>query len=596
MQHPADHSYWQLILQLLKHVSLRRRFQIVVLFALMLVVSVAELFSIGAVLPFLGVLTAPESVFKHSMAQPLIHALNITEPKQLLTFLTFMFGVAAVVSGGLRLLLSWTQIRLSYALGADFSAEIYKRTLYQPYAVHLNRNTSEVIAGVTSKADGIVHQTVMPSLTIVSSVVMMATVLVALMTVEPVVTAAAILSFGSIYAVVIAVTKKRLSIDGNLINRQQSRVIKALQEALGGIRDVLIDGTQSLYCQIYRDADWRLRKAQSNIAFVAVSPRYIVEALGMALIAAMAYMLAIQPGGLGTAIPVIGMLALAAQRMLPLLQQAFASWSNIRGGKSALNDVVDFLNQPLPADADKPEPMSLPFHHSISFDSVGFQYGKNLPWVLHGLNLTIPKRSRIGFIGTTGSGKSTLLDIVMGLLTANHGRLKIDDIEINTLNCRSWQKHIAHVPQSIFLADASIAENIAFGIPADQIDLYRVRQAAEKAQMAETIESWQDKYKTLVGERGVRLSGGQRQRIGIARALYKNADVVVFDEATSALDGETEQAVMESIKNLCDDLTVLIVAHRVTTLRDCTQVVELSNGRVKRIGSYQEIIQNIEQK
>ena len=596
MQHPADHSYWHLILQLLKHVSLRRRFQIVVLFALMLVVSVAELFSIGAVLPFLGVLTAPESVFKHSMAQPLIHALNITEPKQLLTFLTFMFGVAAVVSGGLRLLLSWTQIRLSYALGADFSAEIYKRTLYQPYAVHLNRNTSEVIAGVTSKADGIVHQTVMPSLTIVSSVVMMATVLVALMTVEPVVTAAAILSFGSIYAVVIVVTKKRLSIDGNLINRQQSRVIKALQEALGGIRDVLIDGTQSLYCQIYRDADWRLRKAQSNIAFVAVSPRYIVEALGMALIAAMAYMLAIQPGGLGTAIPVIGMLALAAQRMLPLLQQAFASWSNIRGGKSALNDVVDFLNQPLPADADKPEPMSLPFHHSISFDSVGFQYGKNLPWVLHGLNLTIPKSSRIGFIGTTGSGKSTLLDIVMGLLTANHGSLKIDDIEINTLNCRSWQKHIAHVPQSIFLADASIAENIAFGIPADQIDLNGIRQAAEKAQMAETIESWQDKYKTLVGERGVRLSGGQRQRIGIARALYKNADVIVFDEATSALDGETEQAVMESIKNLGDDLTVLIVAHRVTTLRDCTQVVELSNGRVKRIGSYQEIIQTLEQK
>lgn len=595
MQHPADHSYWQLILQLLKHVSLRRRFQIVVLFALMLVVSVAELFSIGAVLPFLGVLTAPESVFKHSMAQPLIHALNISEPKQLLTFLTFMFGVAAVVSGSLRLLLSWTQIRLSYALGADFSAEIYKRTLYQPYAVHLNRNTSEVIAGVTSKADGIVHQTVMPSLTIVGSVVMMATVLVVLMTVEPVVTAAAILSFGSIYAMVIAVTKKRLSIDGSLINRQQSRVIKALQEALGGIRDVLIDGTQSLYCQIYRDADWRLRKAQSNIAFVAVSPRHIVEALGMALIAAMAYMLAIQPGGLGTAIPVIGMLALAAQRMLPLLQQAFASWSNIRGGKSALKDVVDFLNQPLPADADKPEPLSLPFHHRISFDSVGFQYGKNLPWVLHGLNLTIPKRSRIGFIGTTGSGKSTLLDIVMGLLTANHGRLKIDDIEINTLNCRSWQKHIAHVPQSIFLADASIAENIAFGIPPDQIDLNRVRQAAEKAQMAETIESWQDKYKTLVGERGVRLSGGQRQRIGIARALYKNADVIVFDEATSALDGETEQAVMESIKNLGDDLTVLIVAHRVTTLRDCTQVVELSNGRVKRIGSYQEIIQTIKQ-
>ena len=594
MQYPANHSYWHLILQLLKHVSFRRRIQIVVLFLLMLVASVAELCSIGAVLPFLGVLTAPESVFKHHMAQPLIHALNITEPKQLLVFLTLIFGIVAIVSGGLRLLLSWTQIRLSYALGADFSAEIYKRTLYQPYAVHLNRNTSEVIAGVTSKADGIVHQTVMPSLTIISSVVMMATVLVALMTIEPMVTAAAILSFGAIYAVVMTVTKKRLSIDGNLINRQQSRIIKALQEALGGIRDVLIDGTQSLYCQIYRDADWRLRKAQSNIAFVAISPRYIVEALGMALIAAMAYMLAIQPGGLGTAIPVIGMLALAAQRMLPLLQQAFASWSNIRGGKSALNDVVHFLNQALPADADKPEPTSLAFHHSITFDGVGFQYGPNLPWVLHGLNLTIRKRSRIGFIGTTGSGKSTLLDIVMGLLSPSIGGLRIDNIEINALNCRAWQKHIAHVPQSIFLADATIAENIAFGVPKDQIDWKRVKLAAENAQIADTVESWQEKYRTLVGERGVRLSGGQRQRIGIARALYKNADVIVFDEATSALDGETEHAVMESIKNLSEDLTVLIVAHRLTTLRDCTQVVELSNGQVKRIGSYHEIIQTTE--
>ena len=594
MQYPANHSYWHLILQLLKHVSFRRRIQIVVLFLLMLVASVAELCSIGAVLPFLGVLTAPESVFKHHMAQPLIHALNITEPKQLLVFLTLMFGIAAVVSGGLRLLLSWTQIRLSYALGADFSAEIYKRTLYQSYAVHLNRNTSEVIAGVTSKADGIVHQTVMPSLTIISSVVMMATVLVALMTVEPMVTTAAILSFGTIYAVVIALTKKRISIDGNLINRQQSRVIKALQEALGGIRDVLIDGTQSLYCQIYRDADWRLRKAQSNIAFVAISPRYIVEALGMALIAAMAYMLAIQTGGLGTAIPVIGMLALAAQRMLPLLQQAFASWSNIRGGKSALNDVVHFLNQALPADADKPGPTSLAFHHSITFDGVGFQYGPNLPWVLHGLNLTIRKRSRIGFIGTTGSGKSTLLDIVMGLLSPSIGGLRIDNIQINALNCRAWQKHIAHVPQSIFLADATIAENIAFGVPKDQIDWKRVKLAAENAQIADTVESWQEKYRTLVGERGVRLSGGQRQRIGIARALYKNADVIVFDEATSALDGETEFAVMESIKNLSEDLTVLIVAHRLTTLRDCTQVVELSNGQVKRIGSYHEIIQTTE--
>jgi ATP-binding cassette subfamily B protein len=561
----------------------------------MIVVAFFEVISIGAVLPFLGVLTAPAKVFEHPIARPLIQLLDLTQADQLLKPLTILFGITAIVSGGLRLLLTWVQTRLSFAMGSDFSSIIYRRTLYQPYAIHLSRNTSEVISGVSTKADGIIHQTILPILMISSSGMMILTVMLVFLSIQPVVAFLAIGGFGSIYSIVIKATRKQLTANSQLVSRQHSRIIKVLQEALGGIRDVLIDGTQNIYCDIFRDADWRLRRAQSNINIVAISPRYIVEALGMAMIALLAYQLAVRPDGLASAIPIMGALALAAQRMLPLLQQAYSNWTNMRGGQSGLCDALDFLDQPLPEYANEPPPKPLPFSKEISLSGLGFRYGDQLPWVVKDLSLQIPRGSRIGFIGTTGSGKSTLLDIIMGLLSPSEGEMLIDGQPISDTNCRSWQAHISHVPQSIFLADASIAENIAFGIQSDLIDISRVRHAAERAQIANTVASWKLGYDTVVGERGVRLSGGQRQRIGIARALYKAADVIVFDEATSALDGDTEHAVMESIKQLSDELTILIVAHRLSTLRDCTHVVELAKGSIKRVGSFQEIIGSTQQ-
>jgi ATP-binding cassette subfamily B protein len=248
------------------------------------------------------------------------------------------------------------------------------------------------------------------------------------------------------------------------------------------------------------------------------------------------------------------------------------------------------MAQSLPADAAEPSPSPLAFQRDIGFDALSFRYSPTRPWVLQGLSLRIPKGGRVGFVGTTGSGKSTLLDIVMGLLIPTTGSLRIDGVEITSSNCRAWQAHIAHVPQSIYLADTTVAENIAFGVPSSQIDLGRIQRAARRAQIADSIESWEHGYATLVGERGVRLSGGQRQRIGIARALYKEVDVIVFDEATSALDNETESAVMDSINGLGGELTILMVAHRLSTLRGCTQVVELADGAIKRIGTYEEIV------
>jgi ATP-binding cassette subfamily B protein len=232
----------------------------------------------------------------------------------------------------------------------------------------------------------------------------------------------------------------------------------------------------------------------------------------------------------------------------------------------------------------------LRFQKQIKLNELSFRYAPNTPWVLNNINLTIARGSRIGFIGTTGSGKTTLLDIVMGLLQPTEGTLEIDGKPVTLHNQRSWQVHLAHVPQAIFLADSTIEENIAFGVPRDQINHVRVTQAAQKAQIADIIETWPARYQTFVGERGIRLSGGQRQRIGIARALYKQADVIIFDEATSALDNETEQAVMRAIEGLSEDLTVLIIAHRLSTLKNCTQIVELGGGGIRRIGTYQEVV------
>jgi ATP-binding cassette subfamily B protein len=273
-----------------------------------------------------------------------------------------------------------------------------------------------------------------------------------------------------------------------------------------------------------------------------------------------------------------------------MLQLAYSSWSSFRGAQVVLQDAIALLEQPLPNYAEGPTIEAIPFQQAITMEKVSFRYGVNTPWVLRDLSLEIPKGSRIGIIGTTGSGKSTLLDIIMGLLHPSEGKIAIDGMEVTDQNHRGWQSHISHIPQAIYLSDATIAENIAFGVPIEKINHQQVQFAAKQAQIAETIETWEQGYETTVGERGVRLSGGQRQRIGIARALYKQADVIIFDEATSALDNETERAVMEAIDNIQEEITILMVAHRLTTLKSCNLIIELEDGKIKRSGSYLEIV------
>ena len=578
-----------LLTRLWLHISKRRRTQFALLLILMILASFAEIISIGAILPFLAVLTDPDRIFNYPSVQPFIHVAGLTSPTQLLLPLTILFGIAALISGAIRLLLLWASTRLSFATGADLSILVYRRTLYQPYSVHVARNSSEIINGISGKTAAVIS-TVVAILNLISSVTILLAILFTLLSVDPLIALSAFGGFSLIYTVIIKITKSRVLLNSQLIARESTQVIKSLQEGLGGIRDVLIDGTQATYCNIYRNADLPLRNAQGNNSFIGMSPRYALEALGMLLISALAFTLANQPHGIAKAIPVLGALALGAQRLLPVLQQAYSSWSTIQGGQASLQDALELLDQPMPDYADQPPAKPIPFQHQIDLKDLSFLYTPHTPLVINNLNLTIPKGSRFGFIGVTGSGKSTLLDIVMGLLQPTEGSLQIDEESITTSNNRAWQAHIAHVPQAIYLADSTIEENIAFGIPKGKIDFNRVKIAAEQAQIADIIETWPKKYKTYVGERGIRLSGGQRQRIGIARALYKQADVIIFDEATSALDNETEQAVMQSIEDLGKDLTILIIAHRLTTLKNCDQIVELGEGGIKRIGTYAEIV------
>ena len=581
----------RLLIRLWGHINRRRRGHFTILLFLMLFASLAEVVSIGAVLPFLGVMTAPDRVFAYPAAQPIYQALGILDAQQLLLPFTIAFAIAAFFAGAMRLLLLWANTRLSFATGADLSISIYRRTLYQPYSVHCARNSSEVISGISGKANTAIYSIVLPLMSLISSGVMLIAILLIMLAVEPIITMMAFGSFGLIYLAIVRFTRRQLLLDSQCQARESVQVIKSLQEGLGGIRDVLIDGSQNTYCELYNKADLALRRAQGNGAFMGASPRYAMEALGMILIAALAYSLSQQSDGIHKAIPVLGALAVGAQRMLPVLQQAYSAWTVMHSAQASLLDTLDLLDQPLPDYANTAfSTPPLPFTKELQIKQLSFCFNINAPLILNQINLTIAKGSRVGIVGTTGSGKSTLLDIVMGLLQPSHGALEVDGQVVNSSNNRAWQAHIAHVPQTIFLADSTIEENIAFGVPKDKIDRQRVRLAAQQAQIASSIETWPEKYQTFVGERGVRLSGGQRQRIGIARALYKQADVIIFDEATSALDNETEQAVMQAIESLSKDLTLLIIAHRLTTLKNCTQIVEMGNGGIIRTGTYEDIM------
>ena len=558
------------------------------LMVLMLIGAVAELVTIGAVIPFIALLADPARAMEFEVLQRFFAAIGWTQPDALMLPMTLLFVAIVIASAGIRLLLTWVKNRFSYGLGYDIGVQLYSKVLFQPYNWHIARNTSKTIAAV-NKVQVVVNGVLKPIMEAIIGAITGLAIVILLLVIEPVAAITAAVVFGVFYLVVVRLMRLRLRRNSKIIAEAQTARIKAVQEGLGGIRDVLLDSSQPYYKKNYEKVDQRLRRAQSTNAFIGAAPRFIIEPIGITLIVGLAFYLSSTPGGLMAALPTLGALALGAQRLLPLLQQLYAGWSKVMGNRQNFADVLEYLELRETDILKTGQTPPLEFQDAIQLEDIHYRYQESGPWVLDGINVSIPRGSRIGIAGVTGSGKTTLMDLLMGLLNPTEGQMLIDGELLSAQNRKSWQQRVAHVPQFIFLADASIAENIAFGVPKRQIDMDRVRLAARRAQIADFIESRDQAYDARVGERGIQLSGGQRQRIGIARALYKNADVLVFDEATSALDDETESAVMSAIEGLDKDLTIVLIAHRVSTLKSCSQILVLSEGRILDSGSYQQV-------
>lgn len=601
---------------LLSGLAPKRKLQLGVFVLLSLMTVVAEMVTLGSLVPFIAVMIDPNYIDRYPIVSRLLGDGGLGG--SVLAVTGALLAVIVIASGVIRLLATWFGTRMSYGVGADMAAQVYRRTLYRPYAWHIAHNTSEVLAGV-EKANQVTTGVVLPITEAAVALLTSIGIAAMLLLIDPTTAIVASVAFTLVYGLMTWLLARQVARNGAVVSRNATLRVRAIQEGLGGIRDVLLDGTQTVFDRRFATVDYEQKRAQAANRLAAALPRYLIESAGMMLIIGLAFWLTQEEGGLQRAIPVLGALAFGAQKLMPQIQTLYQSWINIQGNRKQLADVVELLRLPVQAGGDDPHAGAYADHQSshpvmgaitvaisppsnsisgerttyvpvVEFRDVGFRYREDLPPALTEVSLAIQRGDRVGFVGETGSGKSTLIDLIMALLTPSGGEILIDGQMLNDRNRRAWQRRIAHVPQAIYLSDASVAENIAFGVPLSRIDMERVRQAAERAQIASFIESMPQGYRATVGERGVRLSGGQRQRIGLARALYKGADILVLDEATSALDDATEKSVMAAVNALDRDLTVLMIAHRISTLSDCNSIYRLHHGRATHLGGFDALI------
>jgi ATP-binding cassette subfamily B protein len=555
-----------------------RRRELVRLTLLMPVVAAAEMIMVAAVVPVLSILTGTN---KEVVLLPnLIGWIEQISPTSPLLAAALLFLAASIATAALRLLLSWKTLQFSAQLGHDLNLAVQHRLLHQPYLFHVATNSSKLIATL-DKVDQLAFDLAQRGLQGMSAAVISIAVIVVLLKVDPLSAAAAALLVVMLYGIVSILLRRRIKASSDILEHAFERRIQRVQESIGGIRDVIIDQSQRSHLSAFASIDKPFQTARAETMFLSSAPRYLAEGIGLCLIALIGIFLATRPGGLTAAIPVLGALTLGAQRLLPLSSQVYSAWIGLSSAAPILRDVASLVSLPV----DRIEAMlgRLPFQDSITFQDVGFHYSDRNSAAVSGLNFTIHCGARIAVVGETGAGKSTLADLLMGLIEPTHGRILVDGKPLTGDSLATWRKSIAHVPQSIFLADTTLARNIALVDPSEEPDMARVTAAASAAQLDTFVSTLPNGYDTFVGERGAKLSGGQRQRLALARAIYRQAPLLVLDEATSALDVETEAAVMSSLEQLRDHgCTTVIIAHRASTVEHCDQVLTLADGRLVR--------------
>ncbi|MBS7808572.1 ATP-binding cassette domain-containing protein [Variovorax sp. PCZ-1] len=566
--------------ELSEYLPRRRKRQFVALTLLGLVGGVAEIASVGMIVPFLAALLDPTSFAKFQFMNLDWEIFRLAN-HEWVVLLTTLFCILVLVSGMLRLLVLYANNKFCFAIGHDLSLLAYSGTVRENYSAHTQRNSSEVINVLTTSINEVIFYVILSCLTMISSGLIMVAIATVIVIIVP---AYATISLGLLAAVYIALTlslRSKLQRNSALITISQVRSQKLIQESLMGIREIAVDAAQGTFISLFDNTDKGMRTAQYQNQFMAQSPRFLLEMMGTLVIAGLAFvMVNSQQAGVGAAISILAVMAIGLQRLLPVAQSFYQSWTMLQGARSSLDQTLDLLrqvskNKPIQSVTELPSMQT-----SLSLVNVSFKYPDREVETLSNINLTIPKGVAIGVIGKTGAGKSTLIDIVLGLQLPTSGHVTIDGVELTPTVMASWRRQVAHVPQSIFLLDASISENVAFGVAPGAIDQARVIEMCQQVGLDTFIQALPGTYSCAVGERGVQMSGGQRQRLAIARALYKRAAVLVFDEATSALDIQTEQDIVELLYSYRPELTMIFVAHRLATVERCDMLVELVDGQL----------------
>lgn len=581
----------------------RERWLTLLIFVFMVAVALVEVAGVASIMPFMAVLANPAMVETNRYLAGIYQWAGFESTEAFIFFLGIGFLILIVGSLALRALAFWGQVRFVQTRNHAWSYRLLRGYLYQPYEWFLSQNSAALGASLLNEVNRLIHEVLFPALQIVSQTLVAITLLGLMIGMDPWLALLIAMVLSTTYASLFVMVRRYLRHTGVERRRANEQRFTAAQEAFGGIKELKVAGLEEAFLERFRVPSQQMAHRLTATQVVAELPSFAMQAIVFGGIMIVLLYFLKSYGGLQEALPIFSLYALAGYRLMPALQAIYNSLAKIRADAV----VLDAMHQELylmPLDSAgtisdegnsrKLEPLRL--REALQLVDVSYRYPLMERPTLKDINLRIPALSTVGLVGSTGSGKTTLVDLILGLLTPESGELVVDNRSITSALHRAWQLSIGYVPQQIYLLDDTVRRNIAFGVPANRVDQETVEWAARIANLHDfVVGELPDGYNTLVGERGVRLSGGQRQRIGIARALYRNPDLLILDEATSALDNLTEQAVMEAVHNLGNQKTIILIAHRLSTVRQCDRIFYLEQGQVIAVGTYDELLANNQQ-
>jgi len=561
------------------------------LLGMILVMAMLDMIGVASIMPFIAVLANPELVDTNAFLNTAYTLLKFNDPRQFLFALGMLVFMLLIISLAFKALTTYAQVRFTLMREYSIGKRLVEGYLHQPYSWFLSRHSADMGKTILSEVNVIVYQSITPMMNLIAQGAVATALLSLLVLIDPQLALIVGLTLGTSYALIFKATQRLLTRMGTERVKSNQHRFTAVSEAFGAAKEVKVGGLEQTYIQRFSDPAHTFALHQATAQVISQLPRFALEAIAFGGMLLVVLYLMSQSGNFASALPIIALYAFAGYRLMPALQQIYGAVTQLRFAAPALDALHADLISLQPAHPS-PSHDAIVLKQAITLNQIQYSYPNAPQPALKNLSLTIAAKSTVGLVGATGSGKTTTVDLILGLLEAQKGNLAVDGQTITEHNRRAWQRGIGYVPQQIYLADDTVAANIAFGIDAKDIDQDAVERAAKIANLHQfIINELPQQYQTAVGERGVRLSGGQRQRIGIARALYNKPQLLVFDEATSALDNLTEQAVMEAVNNLQHDITIILIAHRLSTVKTCDKIFLLENGEVNAEGNYSELTQ-----